>query len=500
MVIAARTGGPPRITDRDVERVLCSKSLPHFLRAIRILEPAVPGEAGSGGAIPFQPWPHLLDMAAACVENRLLAVLKARQIGATWLVAAYLAWLASYRPGTDGLLLSRTEVDAADFLARVKRILEMLPPHLNVPVVGPPSSLSIRLTNGSKLVAMASTEDAGRGHAYSIVVQDEADYHPYLDQNFAAVKPTIDAGGQLIMLSTVNKRAMDTLFKAIIRGAPDNGWTKRFYGWSVRPGRGGSWYANTRASVPAASGMTPELYMEQEYPGSETESLAASRALAAFDPDALATLAGYCEEPAAITNGGLIMVWRKPVVGEKYVAFGDVAWGQKGAYSCVGIADKKELVQVAEIYGRPSLDELALEMVKLCRVYNDAYLGVEANGEGMAVVNKLLDLGYGHRMYHRGDDWRENPKKRGWWTDEFTRNKMLSELTEGIKNLGIRPKCIKAIDEMSSFIRDEKHRLGPVQGRYADHVMMWGGLIQMRTHATYGAPRREGGYAQLRRF
>ena len=476
------------ITSRDVEREMCRRSFPFFLRHVRIQEPPVPGLPDSGGVIPLEPWPHLLELAEALPATLLLALLKARQDGATWLVASYLAWLGIYRKGTDGLLLSRTEPDAIDFLSRVGSVLRLLPRHLSLPVTKE-ASLSLTLANGSRFTAMASTEDAGRGHTYSVVVQDEADFHPYLAQNYTAIKPTIDAGGQLIMVSTVNKRRMDSLFKGILRGVPQNGWKKRFWGWRLRPGRDDAWYERTKAATPPALGMSPELYMEQEYPESEAQAMAASRALAFFDPDTLSLMLQDCREPKML-QGGLVRVWREPVVGGKYIGFGDVAWGHASAYSCFALADWQTGLQVAEIYGRPEHDEYAQAIADLTTRYNRAYFSIEANGEtversGLNVINKLIVLGLGERMYHHSEKWKDDERQRGWLTTGVTRPVMLGELEEAVRLRGIVPMCRDAVGEMLSTIRNEKGRVEAASGAYFDHVMAWAGLWQMRKEARW---------------
>ena len=125
---------PIRGTRQQAERALCALSFPDFLTFVRIQEPPTPGDPMSGGIIPFQTWPHLIELADCLIRNRLLAVLKARQVGVTWLVASYLDWLAIYQRGSDWLLLSRTEVDAVDFLGRVATVHRLLPKHLSVPI------------------------------------------------------------------------------------------------------------------------------------------------------------------------------------------------------------------------------------------------------------------------------------------------------------------------------------------------------------------------------
>ena len=483
------TAVQPRITEAQLERAICARSFQRFLPHVRIQEPPVPGVPGSGGIIPFLLWPHLMEFAALLCSAPLVALLKARQVGATWLIAAYLAWLVIYRPGSDWLLLSRTEIDAVDFLFRVKAVLRLLPPHLAVPIQKE-SALSLLLANGSRLTAMASTEDAGRGHTYSGVAQDEADFHPYLSENFSAVKPTIDAGGQLLMVSTVNKRRMDSLFKGLLRGAPQNGWRTLFFPWSARPGRDQAWYEATKAATPPSLGMSPELYMEQEYPGSEAEAMAPSRAMAYFDPDALAAMYLDCREPE-MRQGGLIRIWRKPVVAARYIGGGDVCWGHSSAYSCFPIADARTGVQMAEVYGRPEHDEYAKAIADLTTEYNKAYFGVEANGEttersGLNVINKLIDLGLGDRMYHHGPNWRKDETSRGCLTTGATRPKILGELAEAVRLHQVTLLCRDGVSEFLSFIRNEKGRAEASVGAKSDHVMAWAWLWEMRHHASFG--------------
>ena len=269
-----------------------------------------------------------------------------------------------------------------------------------------------------------------------------------------------------------------------------NGFTKIFLGWDVRPGRDQAWYDAVKASVPATDSMSPELYMEQEYPRTEDEALAPTRALAYFDPEALTRLLEDCTTPVDIRKG-LIRVWRRPVVAARYVAGGDLAWGEKGAYSCLVITDWQTGEQVAEVYGRPDSDDMAQETFDLCKEYNNAYLGLEANGEGAMVVNKVVQLGYGNHMYWRNPD---SPSRRspGWLTDAGTRPIMLGELEEAVRMRRVVPRCLDTLSEMSSFIRNENGRPEPAKGSYGDHVMAWAVMWQMRKHARWPSSVRGG--------
>jgi phage terminase large subunit len=122
-------------------------------------------------------------------------------------------------------------------------------------------------------------------------------------------------------------------------------------------------------------------------------------------------------------------------------------------------------------------------------------LGAEANSEGIHVVNLLVELGYGSRMYHRRDDWPTVMKDRGWITNKQTRPDLLRDLGEAIRNRWIIPRCKDSVDEMMSFIRDESGKPGPAQGAYSDHVMAWALLWKMRQLGRWGR-RSSGGVVE----
>ena len=462
------------------EHLLAERRFNLWLPFVKLLEPP-PG----GGIIPFQPWSHLVQLAQELQDHRLLALVKARQIGVSWLLASYALWTALYHTGAVVLLLSRGELEAGDLLDKCRFIWGQLPPDLQRrPGTSSASEMNFP-SEHSKIVALPSTEEAGRSETATLVIQDEADHHEHLAANFAAVKPTVDAGGQLVLASTADKRKVNSLFKGLYRGAPANGFKALFYGWQARPGRDEAWYEATRKAVPSTAGMSPELYMEQEYPSTAEEALAPSQAVAFFQRGALVSMLADCKDPVEMTRGGLVLGWRKPVVAGRYIAHGDCAWGEKGSYSCLVVADWQTGEQVAEVYGRPTPDEAALENVKLCRLYNEAYVGIEENGEGKVIVKKMHELGYGSRMYCRTPDHPLHGE-RSWLTDPGTRPVMLAELEEAVRMRLIVPRCRDAISEMMQFIRTEGGRPQAAEGAYADHVMAWAGLWQVRKRASFG--------------
>ena len=202
-----------------------------------------------------------------------------------------------------------------------------------------------------------------------------------------------------------------------------------------------------------------------------------------FDLEALRESEAYTEEPRTVTRN-LVRIWRKPVVGARYVAGGDVAWGETGAYSCLSIVEWRTGAQVAEIYGRPTLEDMANETVKLCRAYNDAFVGIERNGEGEVVVERMKELGYTSRMYF-SDHEREKPKVLGWQTTGKTRPIMLAELEEAVRTNSLVIRCPDALREMRAFVRDDAGHPQHGEGHYDDHVMSLAIAWQMRKVARF---------------
>ena len=484
------TSTPARLQDAGeaASRGLAQRDFRQFLPYVRILDPP-PG----GGIIPFQPWPHLVELAQAFRQHRLIVVVKAKQVGVSWQVAGYAVHTAAYHEAAQVTLFSKGQLEAGDLLGKSQFIHDQLPKPMQRPLA-PLKSEMVFPTMHSRILPLPSTEDAGVGLTSTLVVMDEADYHDYFAENYdIAAKPTADAGGQVIIVSTVNPMRLGSAFQRLVKKAGDkvpgeNGFVRFFFPYTVRPGRDEAWY---QAGLAAAA--DPWVFAKN-YPRTLEEALAPSKRLAFFNQDALVAMLEDCREPAEMRQGGLVRVWRKPVVAGRYVAFGDCAWGEKGAYSCLGIADWQTGEQMAEVYGRPTADEAALANVKLCKEYNEAYCGIEDNGEGKIVVAKMRALGYGGRMYCRTP---EHPDKeqRSWLTDSGTRPVMLGELEEAVRLMLVRPRCRDAVGEMMSFIRTEAGRPEAAQGAYADHVFMWAGLWQMRKHAAWAST---GAYVPLR--
>lgn len=418
----------------DIEFVQAQRSFSTFLDYVKIVEPPQFASGFQGGPTPFEKWEHLADLSEIMPNTRLIEVLKARQDGFSWLVGAYTAWLLRFHEHAFVPMISQGQVEAADLLGKVRAILDNLPEPWKVSY-DPDSTLELGIKSmHSRARALASTEKAGRSLTATCVIIDEAEFQDYLPLTFAAIKPTIDAGGQIIMGSTVNKGKMKSVFKQYYRGAPANGWTKRFWSVFARPGRDDAWYEEKRkeAAEDETLGMNPDLFMEQEYPRTEEEALAPSRVISAFDMDALANMEEHVKDP--VDRIGDIRIYQKAAVGRHYVAASDVALGVGGDDSVTVVMDVRNGYIAADIQGNDlPPDEFTALSVKMLAMYNNPEWAIEDNGPGNTVLTVAKQLMY-PRIYSRKSSAQSRNRTPGWHTGPLTRDTMWNELQSAVRN------------------------------------------------------------------
>jgi hypothetical protein len=332
----------------------------------------------------------------------------------------------------------------------------------------------------SGIRALPATRDAGRGITATLVIADEQDFHPYAKENYGALKPTIDAGGQLVAVSTANKMKQDSVFRDLYRlgKSGDTSFEAAFYGWRCRPGRDDAWYEAQRQEYSA----TPYL-LEQEYPATEEEALAPAQAMAAFDLDALKAMGRDCLEP--IERQGEINIYQKYAVGRRYMAGTDASHGVGQDGSVTVLMDAQTGYVVADIHSsRLSPEELAHWSVRLLEMFNKPLWGIEDNDWGVLVLRKAQELGY-KNLFHR--EWIKNPSKNlnpGWHTDETTRWLLWGELIEAVQARQIIIPNKAGLGEFFTVIRnpDKGGKIEGMEGTHDDYPMATGIAWQMRKY------------------
>ena len=76
-------------------------------------------QGDGAGTMPFHLWPAQRDLLDDLAAERLLLILKARQLGITWLVCAYALWLCLHKDQRLVLTFSIGQSEANEMMRRI---------------------------------------------------------------------------------------------------------------------------------------------------------------------------------------------------------------------------------------------------------------------------------------------------------------------------------------------------------------------------------------------
>jgi len=395
--------------------------------------------------VPFHLWPQQRRLAGLLQANRLVVVLKARQLGMTWLVLAFALWLMLFHPIATVLLFSRRDEEAADLLAvRLRGMYDRLPVWLQARGFTTDNGHEWALASGSRALAFPTT--AGDSYTATLAVVDEADLCPDLDRLMRAVKPTIDGGGRMVLLSRSDKSKPESAFKCIYTAARQrqNGWLPVFLPWHARPDRGTAWYEAQRREVLARTGCPADL--AEQYPATDAEALAPRT----FDKRIPADWLNLCFAerpalallpPAAPALPGLT-TFALPQPGHRYVIGADLAEGNPSSDdSALCVLDVDSGAHAAELAGKFEPGVFAGYAQQLAGWFNKAGILVERNNHGHAVLLWLRDNGSSMQLL-RGHDGRP-----GWLSSTLGKRRMYDTCAEACKD------AVVALHSFATYIQ-----------------------------------------------
>lgn len=349
-----------------------------------------------GSWVSFKLWPAQARVIHGIHEHRLVAILKARQLGMSWCVIAYLLWQALLHPSQTILLFSRRDDEAMDLLVnRFRAMHQRLPAWLRAKALVKDNDHDLVLSNGSRIMAFPAT--GGDSYTASIVLLDEIDLILHQDELIGSVKPTIDAGGRLILLSRADKSRPESAFKRLWRAAPDNGYHPIFLGWPARPGRDAAWYETVKREIEARTGATDELY--EQYPATPEEALAPPALSKRLPVDWLAQC--FQELSTVSTSVAIagdaptlpqLRVYRLAAPGRAYVLGGDPALGNPNSDdSSITVLDQDTGEEAAALAAKVEPGVFAATIATIAAYYNHAGALVERNNHGHAVLLALKE-------------------------------------------------------------------------------------------------------------
>ncbi len=475
----------------------------------------------TGQIIKWKPWPYLVDLMTILQSSHEVVIIKARQLGFTWTVAAYGEHKAKFSEAAKALYLSQKEGDAWDFLGKSKFVWEHSPSFLMTPILHD-SRGWIKFEGGGEIMALPSTDNAGRGTDATLVVRDELANHPFAATNYTAISPSIDSGGQLIDLSTINKldpsnhfterveRAWRGAHKRVLKSGLEvytGGESKAvliFAGWKLRPVRQEGMTLEEWFETRIKPKYSP-FQIEQEYPETLVQALKPSETRAFFDVKALEDMLMQVQSPLRNvdfdTHNGMVRVYKPPITGRQYIIFTDPSMGIEDPFVTV-VMDSITGEGVCSATGMIPAAQVGAIHDQLVRNYNNAFNSGEVNAQaGQAFIDALTALNTPNVAPRRTVEGKIIRDRKGWVTAKPMRDKALGDLKEAVRTQLITVHDRDAIEEFRHFIvigieESGKVITGKVGSKdvgtnkvkavgklHDDWIMAWAGAWQIRKYA-----------------
>jgi hypothetical protein len=416
------------------EYVKCAMSAAYFMKKYCMIQHPTKGK------IPFHLYPYQEETLLDFQENDRMVILKSRQLGISTLTAGYSLWMMLFQNDKNILVVAIDQNTSKNLVTKVRVMFDNLPSWLKMKAVES-NKLSMRLSNGSQIKAVASTGTSGRSEALSMVIIDEAAFVEGAEELWASLQQTLSTGGQGIILSTPNGTGNffhQTWVKAEAGGINNKFKTKRLP-WQVHPDRDQAWRdrqdeelgirlaaqeCDCDFSTSGNTVVSPELitYFMQTY---------------AQDP----------VEKRGFDNN--LWVWEIPDYSKNYIVTADVARGDGSDYSAFHVIDVESCRQVAEYKGQISTKDYGNMLVAISTEYNDALLVVENANVGWAALQQIIDRGYKNLYYTYKSDVLDSDRYLTKGYDLTNKSDMVAGFTMSSKT---RP---LAISKMELYIREK---------------------------------------------
>jgi hypothetical protein len=220
--------------------------------------------AEGGVPIQFNLWPFQEEVLTDLQTQRRIVILKARQLGLSWLVLAYVLWLAMFNHGQTILIVNRNLDEAKKLLARVRFMWERIPDWLRLPLAVDNAQELAFAGMDSRIISLPATEDTGSGETATFVLVDEGAKIPGAEPIMTALLPTLSAERTTLAVISTAKgyhNYFANLWKRALPGSQEpNDFWPIFIPNSAHPDRDAAWEEQTRRTFP-----TVRAYL-QEYP------------------------------------------------------------------------------------------------------------------------------------------------------------------------------------------------------------------------------------------
>ena len=436
----------------------CRDDRAHFIRAyVQIYN------ATERRWLPFDLWPAQEALLDELPAHQRVVILKARQLGITWLLLAYALHLLEFFPVATVLLFSKRDDEAQELITRLKGMHQRLPAWMRSTLTTS-NDHNVALATGSEAKGFPTT--GGDSYTASLVIADEFDLVPDQARMLGSIEPTTDAGGQLILLSRVNKGTPNSEFQKIYSAAKQgkNDWHPVFLPWHARPDRDAAWYA-AREAASLARGSRDPLW--EQYPSSDIEALSPRSQDKRF-PGQWLTRCFVPLDPERDGGGALLalpqlVVYHRPQRGRSYVIGADTAEGNPNSDpSACTVLDAESGEEIAALAGQFEPSTYAAHLAALSAAYHGAPVLVERNNHGHAVLLWLRDHAPHVRLLTGLDG------KPGWLTNSLGKTQLVSDGADAFRDGEITLHSLSVYQQLAAL---EGATLRAPQGEHDDEAI-----------------------------
>ena len=337
------------------------------------------------GLVKFDLYPYQEQMFNHFQEHRFNVILACRQSGKSISACAYLLWFVLFNSEKTVAILANKGATAREMLARITLMLE------NIPFFLQPGSKalnkgSLEFSNNSRIVAAATSGSSIRGMSVNLLYLDEFAFVERAAEFYTSTYPVVSSGKDTKIIVTSTANGIGNQFHKVWEGAVQgiNQFKPFRVDWWDVPGRDRKWKTETIAN-------TSQLQFDQEFGNTffgTGDTL--------INADTLLNLRAKPYE--RLLENGLLKIYKETEKDHDYIMTVDVSKGRGQDYSTFNILDisTRPFEQVA-VYRNNTISPVLFPNViyKYAKVYNEAYVVVEANDQGSVVCNGLYhDLEY----------------------------------------------------------------------------------------------------------
>lgn len=417
-------------------------------------------------------------------------VLKSRQTGLSVVTAGYVAWKLMFRYDEKILIIANEGAGARRFLATVKQFIENTPKWLQPDAIITNNQTKLEFSNNSWVEAKASSPNAGRGESLTMLILDETAFIKDDQDIWMGAGMALSATkGKCIMISTPN--GTGNLYHQTWVGAlnKENDFNALNVHWTENPNSsvGLKWTKSTDGEIDIP--WSPWYEEQCRRLGYDSVKIAQELDLSFEGSKYLAIEGALIEKyekrlkrktpprfikydflsKGTTTAGRFTMeettfhVWKEPELGKKYILSADVSRGDGKDYSTIEVIDVESLEQVAEFRDKIGVDLFPYLIDWVGRVYNNAFVVVEANSFGLSVGFDLRDKFQYRNLFFskniqdihvRPTDYRvpEGIEIPGFQTTKKTRPMLIKSIIEHMREGELIINSPRLLSEMKTFI------------------------------------------------